>query len=321
VMSAHWADQYSLYRADNVTPMTPDEVPLLRALRGESVRDAEAVVVVPGRTPRNFLCSGQRFTDAAGRVLGAVVAMHDVTEKVEAERRKSEFVSTVSHELRTPLTSIRGSLGLLDGGAVEPLPPRAAGLVRIARANAERLVRLVNDFLDLEKMSAGQLDYAIRALDPAELVSAAADGIAGLAGPAQVEVVTRVDARCLVPADRDRMLQVLTNLLSNAIKFSPPHSPVVLSARDLIDSTGCPVVRFGVEDFGAGIPAGDIPLLFQRFRQLSQTAASRQGGTGLGLAISKAIVEQHGGRVGVASEPGRRTLFWCDLPAADANAA
>jgi len=95
----------------------------------------------------------------------------------------------------------------------------------------------------------------------------------------------------------------------------------VLSARDLIDSTGCPVVRFGVEDFGAGIPAGDIPLLFQRFRQLSQTAASRQGGTGLGLAISKAIVEQHGGRVGVASEPGRRTLFWCDLPAADASAA
>ncbi len=314
-----WAEHYRLHRADGATPLPADEAPLARALRGEVVRGAEMVVAVEGRPPRAVAANGQRFVDRAGRSLGAVVALHDVSERVEADRRKSEFVATVSHELRTPLTSIRGSLGLLEAGVVGALPEKAAPLVRIAGANVERLVRLVNDVLDLEKIEAGKLEYAMAAQDPADVVGAAADGIAGLAAAARVEVVARVETRAAVLGDRDRLLQVLTNLLSNAIKFSPPHSAVAVRASDHADAAGRPAVRFAVEDYGPGIPADRLALLFQKFRQLGVTEATRRGGTGLGLAITKAIVEQHGGRVGVASEPGRRTVFWCDLPARPAG--
>jgi signal transduction histidine kinase len=312
---AEWAAHHGLCRADGVTPLTPDEVPLARALRGEVVRGAELVIARPGAPPRTVVASGQRVTGPDGRGLGAVVALHDVTERAEAERRKSEFVSTVSHELRTPLTSIRGSLGLLDGGAAGPLPDKAASLVRLASSNVERLVRLVNDVLDLQKIDAGRMEYAITAQDPADVVGAAAEGIAGLAAAAHVDVVTRVGARAAVRGDRDRLLQVLTNLLSNAIKFSPADAAVVVSASDRTDAAGAPMVRFAVEDRGPGIPPDKLALLFQRFRQLDGSDSRRHGGTGLGLAISKTIVEQHGGRVGVESEPGRRTVFWCDLPA------
>jgi signal transduction histidine kinase len=310
-----WAEHYRLFCADGETPLRTEDVPLVRALRDGAVHGAEMVIAAEGQAPRVLSASGRRFADPAGRVLGAVVAMHDVTERAEAERRKSEFVTTVSHELRTPLTSIRGSLALLEAGVVGALPAKAAALVRIATANAERLIRLVTDVLDLDKIEAGKLEYAMRAQDPADVVAAAADGIAGMAAAGAVEVVTRIDTRAAVLGDRDRLLQVLTNLLSNAIKFSPPHSAVVLSAARHADAAGQPaVVRFAVEDYGPGIPPDKLPLLFQKFRQLGVTAATRRGGTGLGLAITRAIVEQHGGTVGVVSEPGRRTVFWCDLP-------
>ena len=310
-----WAEHYRLYHADAATPMGVSDVPLVRALRDGTVNGVEIVIAAHGRPPRHVTCSGRRFTDDAGRGLGAVVTMHDVTERIQAERRKSEFVTTVSHELRTPLTSIRGSLGLLEAGIAGALPAKAGSLVGIAKSNTERLIRLVTDVLDLDKIEAGKLEYAMTAQDPADLVGAAADGVVGMAAGARIEVVTQVDARAVVVGDRDRLLQVLTNLLSNAIKFSPPDSAVVVSARDHTDGAGRHAVRFAVEDFGPGIPPDKLDLLFQKFRQLGHTESTRRGGTGLGLAISKAIVEQHGGSVGVASEPGRRTVFWCDLPA------
>jgi PAS domain S-box-containing protein len=317
-MSAdEWARHYDLYRADGATRMATSEVPLVRALGGEVVSGLEMVIAPRDRAARTVTATGQRFTDAGGRVLGAVVALHDITERAESDRRKSEFVSTVSHEIRTPLTSIRGSLGLLQAGVAGALPERAAGLVRIATANAERLVRLVNDVLDLEKVEAGRLDYRMAPQDPAELVRAAAEGIGGMAAAAQIEVVVDAGATRPVIGDRDRLLQVLTNLLSNAVKVSPEHSPVVVSACDVAPSAGAPaMVRFAVEDFGPGIPSEKLGLLFRKFQQLDGSDSRRHAGTGLGLAITKAMVEQHGGRVGVASEPGRRTVFWCELPAA-----
>ena len=307
----HWAGHYNLYHADGATPMAMAEVPLVRALNGEVVRDTEMVIAATGHPNRHLLASGTRFTDAAGRVLGAVIAMHDVTERREVERRKSEFVSTVSHELRTPLTAIKGSLALLEHGVVGALPDKAAAMVHVAASNTERLIRLVTDVLDLDKIEAGELEYAMTPLEPAELVRAAAEGIQGMAAGARIEVVTQLGATTAVVGDRDRLLQVLTNLLSNAVKFSPPDSTVVLSASPVAGA-----VRFTVENTGPGIPPHQLGLLFQKFRQLGVTEATRRGGTGLGLAITKAIVEQHGGRVGVASEPGRRTRFWCDIPCA-----
>ncbi len=254
----------------------------------------------------------------SGPVAGRLWTFDDVTAEREAEAFKDQLIGTASHELRTPLTSIRGSLALIEGGVAGPMPEAALALVRIARTNAERLVRLVNDLLDLEKLGAGASELDLRPLDTGELVTAAADGVGGMAATARVRVLASTASRRAVSGDRDRLLQVLTNLLSNALKFSPPDADVTLTATDGADGD---YVRFSVEDRGPGVPAEKVGRLFQRFQQFGVTHATRRGGTGLGLAITKGIVEQHGGRVGVESEPGVRTVFWCDVPAALEGAA
>ena len=245
-----------------------------------------------------------------------VALVRDVSERREVDRLKSEFVSVVSHELRTPLTSIRGSLGLLEGGAVGVLPPRAAELTRIARVNADRVIRLVSDILDLEKMAAGKLELRLATLDPAGVIAAAVEGADGMAAQRGVRLraETQGTAPCL-RGDFDRLVQVLTNLLSNAIKFSPEGGEVVVRA-----SAAPAGVRLAVVDRGPGIPPHLIGKLFQRFGQLDASDTRPQNGSGLGLVISRSIVEQHGGTMGVESTPGVRTTFWMELPAAPAGA-
>ena len=262
-----------------------------------------------------------------------VTVMRDITQWKRLDRMKSEFVSTVSHELRTPLTSIRGALGLLESGVGGALAPQAQELVRIGRGNTERLIRLISDMLDLDKIEAGRLDLHLSTLMPAEVVRTAVDGVQVIAEQFQVRIEEHVEAHRTFEGDHDRVIQVLTNFLSNAVKFSPPGSVVIVralpgaptaadagahpSAANLTGRTaGRAPVRFVVENPGPGIAAGDIQLLFRRFQQLDGSDGRHRGGTGLGLAISKAIVEQHGGRIGVESEPGHRTTFWCELPAA-----
>ena len=251
--------------------------------------------------------------DADGSVSGALLIAQDITERTAMERLKGELVATVSHELRTPLTSIRGALGLLEGGISGPLSEQAASLVRIARGNSERLIRLVNDVLDLEKIEAQKVEYRMQTLRAADVVPTAAEGMHGAAMQAGVRIVQDVRALGAFEADRDRVLQVLTNLLSNAVKFAPPGTDVVLRAED---DAPAGIIRLMVEDRGPGIPADKLDGLFQKFHQVDASDARARGGTGLGLAITRAIVEQHGGRMGVASEPGVRTAFWCELPAA-----
>ncbi len=253
-----------------------------------------------------------------------VTVIRDITQWRRLDRLKSEFVSTVSHELRTPLTSIRGSLGLLEGGAAGGLSPQGFELVRIARGNAERLIRLINDMLDLDKIEAGKLELRPTTLMPADVVRAAVDGIRAMAEQFNIRLEEHVVAHRTFPGDRDRVVQVLTNLLSNAMKFSPSGStvelsvleigtlPTALSGLDGARSRG--VVRFAVENPGPGIAPADLGRLFTRFQQLDGSDTRRRGGTGLGLAISKAIVEQHGGTIGVQSEPDVRTTFWFELP-------
>jgi PAS domain S-box-containing protein len=245
---------------------------------------------------------------ASGSTLFYASIARDITEAKKVERMKNEFVSTVSHELRTPLTSIRGALGLLEGGVVGQLDDAALEIVRIARTNSDRLIRLVNDMLDLEKIEAGKLDMVFRDVSAEALATSAVDSVRGMADQAGVGLVSEVPADLRVRVDFDRAVQVLTNLLSNAVKFSSRGTIVTLRARSVRGRA-----RFEVVDQGPGIAPELRARLFQRFEQLDASDARAKGGTGLGLAISKAIVEQLGGTIGVDSVAGEGATFWIEL--------
>jgi signal transduction histidine kinase len=226
---------------------------------------------------------------------------------------KSEFVSTVSHELRTPLTAISASLSLLADGMAGELPPDAMGLVGIANASSERLVRLIGDVLDIQKMEAGQLDYQ-RLVQPvaaiAEGAVAAMDSFAAQAGVRLAFEAGEGTDRMRAEVDRDRLTQVLTNLLSNAVKFSEAGGEVLTR----LESHG-EALRIAVIDHGAGIPEAFRGRVFQRFAQADSADSRRKGGTGLGLSICRTIVEEHGGRIWFESSEGRGTAFFIELPA------
>ena len=234
----------------------------------------------------------------------------DITQRRELEKLKDEFVSTISHELRTPLTSIRGALGLLEGGVVGELSPDVAEMVAIARSNADRLTSLIDDILDLQKIAARKLTLKRRRLQPLDLVTAALTPLNGSRHGASFDVVVSVEDGCHVIGDGDRLIQVLTNLLSNAMSFSPPDGIISVSVRPVPG-----YVRFEVQDEGPGIRPEEHNLLFRPFQQLDATDSRRHGGTGLGLSICKGVVDEHDGRIGIESELGRGSLFFFELPA------
>ena len=268
-------------------------------------RDGTSFPVIYGATPVTFADGGS----------GVVVAFTDITERREVERMKDEFVSVVGHELRTPLTSIRGSLGLVSGGVLGELQPEAKRMVDIAVTNSDRLVRLINDILDIERIESGKVDMSRTLTNAADLMSQAADTMSGLSGEAGVTLrVEPVDEALW--ADPDRILQTLTNLLSNAIKFSPEGGEVVLSAARR-DGEVC----FEVRDHGRGIPADKLETVFQRFGQVDASDSRDKGGTGLGLPIARSIVHHHGGRMWVESEMGTGTAFHFTLPTVTATTA
>jgi signal transduction histidine kinase/ActR/RegA family two-component response regulator len=233
-----------------------------------------------------------------------------VRELRAVDRIKSEFVSVVSHELRTPLTSIRGSLGLLASGAMGQLPPEAAEMLRIAVSNTDRLVRLINDILDLERIEAGREALEIRPVSVAQVLADAASVVGGAAEDGGVRLdVEPVEAT--VQADADRLVQAVTNLAGNAIKFSDRGDRVVL--RGVVEGGE---VLLQVVDEGRGIPPEKLEAVFERFQQVDGSDAREKGGTGLGLAITRSIVERHGGRVEVESALGLGSTFSLVLPLA-----
>ncbi|MEW6369778.1 MAG: ATP-binding protein [Pseudomonadota bacterium] len=251
---------------------------------------------------------------SGGEGIFFAVFLHDISERKKVERMKSEFVSTVSHELRTPLTSIRASLSMLAEGMAGDLPADVARLVTVAHESSERLVRMVNDVLDLQKIEAGVMHFERRAQPLLPVAEHALDAMQGYAD--QLGVTLRLEcrepARRLAAAiDRDRLVQVLTNLLSNAIKFSPRGGLVTLVLEQHDGSA-----RLSVRDQGAGIPPEFQARVFQRFAQADGADTRQQGGTGLGLSIAKSLVEEHGGRIGFETAPGEGTMFRVDLPLA-----
>lgn len=242
-----------------------------------------------------------------------VAVIRDISDRREVEQMKGEFVATVSHELRTPLTSIAGSLGLISGGAAGEIPPKAARLVEIAHSNAARLVRLINDILDIEKIEAGRMQFDIRPLALAPLLEAALHQTAGFAEEYGVPVhIDPVTPDVAVQADEDRLMQVITNLLSNAIKFSRRGEDVTVRVTPLDRR-----YRISVIDRGEGIPEAFRSRIFGKFAQADASDSRQKGGTGLGLSIVREIVVRLGGSVDFESVAGAGTIFHVDLPAAD----
>jgi two-component system, OmpR family, sensor histidine kinase VicK len=241
--------------------------------------------------------------------LGVVVAFTDTTERRALDRMKDEFISTVSHELRTPLTSLRGALGLLAGGALVNRPEKTQQMLEIAISNSDRLVRLVNDILDLERISSGKAELHSTLCSAEDLLRRAA-GVQQARAPRPNIRIFFAAHGVNVWADPDRILQTLNNLLSNAIKFSPAGSEVHLTARNLDDGEAIIEVR----DQGQGIPAEKLEHIFDRFQQGDASDSRAIGGTGLGLAICRSIINQHGGRIWATSVEGQGTTFHFTLP-------
>ncbi len=234
----------------------------------------------------------------------------DITERKNVEHIKNEFISIVSHELRTPLTSIRGSLGLLEGGVAGPIEGKVRELVHIARSNSDRLIRLVNDMLDLEKMQSGKDELRMEPVHPQELVDAARAAVEGMAEEAGVRIVQRTVTGPVLEGDKDRLVQAVTNLLSNAVKASPEGAEVVVEGRIQSDGT----FALSVTDSGPGIPPDQMPRLFNQFQRLDNPAFRKKRGTGLGLAITKTIMNRHGGTIEVESTVGQGSTFTLVMP-------
>ena len=240
-------------------------------------------------------------TPEGRRFAGSIV---DVTERRGVDRLKREFMSSISHELRTPLTSIRGSLGLLAGGVLGPLSAEAGEIVAVAERNAVRLIGLINDILDLERLEGGRLEMELESVEISPIVTRALEAVQSFADQAGVSLVAE-PASVRVRADADRLVQVLVNLLSNAVKFSPAGSTVTVRVVP-----GPSMAEFQVEDRGRGVPPALREAIFERYRQVEASDSRRKGGVGLGLAICKSIVEQHGGSIGVRDAEGAGSTFW-----------
>jgi PAS domain S-box-containing protein len=246
---------------------------------------------------------------ARGGVL-VVGVIADISERRRIEGLKDEFVATVSHELRTPLTSIAGALGLLVGNAGGTLPSSAMRLLTIAYTNCQRLVRLVNSILAMEKIESGKVVFVLKRVEVQSLVKRAIEANQAFAETYRVRI--RLDAASTdgdIRADPDWVDQVVTNLLSNAIKFSPPGEEVVIATEKRGKT-----VRISVRDHGHGVPAEFKLHIFEKFAQADASDARQQGGTGLGLSIVKQIVTRLGGEVSFADAPGGGAIFHVELP-------
>jgi PAS domain S-box-containing protein len=298
------------------TPPQPGQIEIfLKRLQARRAGDLGRVQEFSGRRkdgtvfPNDVAVSAVRLADRV-RYLAII---RDITDRKQIEQMKTEFVSTVSHELRTPLTSIAGSLGLLAGGAAGTLPERADRLIRIAHSNSERLIRLINDILDIEKIESGKMTFSLKRIQLPSLLEQAVQANRAFAADYGVELaLDEVPASAVVIADEDRLMQVVTNLLSNAAKFSPKGECVRISVREHERR-----YRISIADRGSGIPEEFKHRIFSKFAQADSSDTRQKGGTGLGLSIVREIVTRLGGAVSFESNGEQGTVFHVDLPSAE----
>lgn len=270
---------------------------------------------------RMIAWSNTLLHDVQGNAIGSVSIGEDITERYKLERMKGEFVSIVSHELRTPLTSMQAALSLLSENIVDPASETGQSVIQIAAEGIDRLVRLVNDILDLERLESGKIRLEKSCCHPAKIVKMASDQMQEMANQAGIKLTTTIDC-CPIYADCDRLLQVLINLLSNAIKFSASGTTVWLKFK-LIQNPpnflSSAQLQFSIKDQGRGIPADQLDTIFERFHQIDASDSREKGGTGLGLAICRTIVHQHGGKIWVESVLGEGSTFYFTLPIGEEN--
>jgi signal transduction histidine kinase len=313
---ATWTRSDIFFAGDASAAIPAHQLPGARALRGEAIRELEMVSMVPGRACVTVLVSAQPLLDRAGVQTGIVKLIRDITDIRKADRLKREFVAVVSHELRTPLTSIRGSLGLVNGGTAGALPEQARRLVGIAYRNTDRLATLINDILDIETIESGKLTLSSEQHSLRALVLQAIEAHSGYAHECDVSVMLQEAAQdALVEIDANRLLQVLANLLSNASKFSPRRGTVVVNIELHLSS-----VRVSVCDRGPGIPEEFRPYMFQKFTQVDGSDSRAKPGTGLGLAICKGLIARMRGTIDYEVQPDGGTVFFFELPLAGMQA-
>jgi PAS domain S-box-containing protein len=272
---------------------------------GEALVDCIEKTTAPNGTVRWLSAIKAPIRSSHGEIVGLVEIARDITESKRQEQLKNEFIATVSHELRTPLTSILGSVGCLVGGAAGGLPDMAVRMLTIALNNCRRLVGIVNDILDMEKIEAGKMAYDRKPVEVRALSAQLVEANQSLAASHGVSLrLDEAAGEAVVFADPERLVQVLTNLVSNAIKFSPRNAEVVVSVERR-DRTIC----IGVRDHGPGIPDEYKDRIFEKFVQVDATDRRQQGGTGLGLTITKRIVDQLDGAIAFERAPGGGTIF------------
>lgn len=281
-------------------------------LSGEEINEEEFFLVTPEYPEGRYLSITARpVNDQENALHGCVAVLHDITKRRKLEELKDEFVSMVSHELRTPLTSINGSLGLLLADVTGTLSTETKSFIDIAFRNSDRLVRLIGDLLDIQKLESGKMKMELKSLDVARLMEQAVDANQGYAEKHNVSIAlsNHLADGVTVQGDGDRLLQVMANLLSNAIKFSPEAGIVTIEA--LHEKRN---VKISVKDQGDGIPEAFQEEIFQKFAQAGGQANKQKGGTGLGLNISQSIINLHGGQIWFETVEGKGTAFIFTLP-------
>jgi PAS domain S-box-containing protein len=291
------------------SPVALEDV-LRVTLSRHEVYETERTAIRSDGTRIQVLVSVTAMKDEAGEIVGFLSFSLDISERKQLEQLKNEFISTVSHELRTPLTSIRGALGLMVGGAVGALPKAAGDLAELAYRNSERLVRIINDILDMDKIDSGKFSFDIRPFDVAEVIHKSLEENLPYGEKHDVRfVLKKMPEGIRAVADPDRVLQVMANLLSNAAKFSPRGGEVWVN----VENAG-PTVRFSVRDFGKGIPESFRSRVFEKFAQSESGPAQKNEGTGLGLSITQKMVEGMGGAIVFETEADQGTTFTFTLP-------
>ena len=284
-----------------INPQYDDSVKIL--LKNGSLHNQECQI----RTKQGEIKTGLLSIELI-ELDGIACTLNIINDITERKRLEDEFISLVSHELRTPMNSIIGALDLLNTQQLGTLTDKGKQIINIAINNTERLIRLVNDILDLERIKSGKITIQPAKYNASELLIQAAQAMQSMAYTAKISLnVEPISVEIIV--DSDRILQALTNLLSNAIKFSEPGKTVCL--RSIIKSD---YLQIEVQDSGRGIPSNKLQLIFERFQQVDASDSRSKGGTGLGLPICRSIIEQHNGRIWVESIFGKGSTFYIQLP-------
>ncbi len=284
------------------------------ALSGQIVNYENEVVARDGRI-RSVNVTYIPHLDEAKTVKGFFALTSDISDRKAIERMKDEFIAVVSHELRTPLTSMHSALKILTTGRLGTLSADGQQMLEIADENTERLVRLVNNVLDLQRIESGEVTMDKQAYNAADVMIQATEAMQPMAQ--QQGILLEIHPKdILVWADSDYIVQALTNLLSNAIKFSPMGGTVDMSVeyRSHSADPNQREVLFQVSDQGQGIPVGKLESIFERFQQVDSSDSRKKGGTGLGLAICRKIIEQHEGKIWAESTLGEGSIFYFTLP-------